>query len=188
MIYFVILRRLTSIHVNWRQFTSIDANWRQLASIDATVFFWRRQLTPINVKHYKINHVTVCGFFCKKTWTSILIYIIWKLANTYYETDPNPKRAYSWTLPLRWAKTRQHILWNSNFFGGIVFSEVDLPGKRKKNFEKIFFSSPPFIHPHSFLKTWLASKVRKCQKEALIAPGRHDSMSHPTSNFYGETP
>jgi hypothetical protein len=27
--------------------------------------------------------------------------------------------------------------------------------------------------------------VRKGQKEALKASGRHDSMSHPTSKFYG---
>ncbi len=49
VIYFVILRQLTSINVNRRHRffleTSIDVNWRQLASID--------------VKHYKINHGTV---------------------------------------------------------------------------------------------------------------------------------
>ncbi len=116
------------------------------------------------------------------------------------------------------------------FFGGNVFSEVDLPGKRKKkksphlvfggatpsdppahsrsvepqfflaesfskgsiypeslkiNFEKKKFFILP--HSHSFLRTWLASKVRKCQKEALKAPGRHDSMRHPTPKFYDET-
>ncbi len=32
----------------------------------------------------------------------------------YYETYPNPKRHYSWTLPLRWAQTRQQILPNSS--------------------------------------------------------------------------
>jgi hypothetical protein len=37
---------------------------------------------------------------------------------------------------------------------------------------------------HSFLRTWLAFKVRKGQKEALKVPGRHDNMSHPTSKFY----
>jgi hypothetical protein len=35
-----------------------------------------------------------------------------------------------------------------------------------------------FFHPF---------KVRKCQKEALKAPGRHDSMNHPIPKFYGET-
>jgi hypothetical protein len=30
--------------------------------------------------------------------------------------------------------------------------------------------------------------VRKGQKEALKAPGRHDSMSHPTQKLYFETP
>jgi hypothetical protein len=30
-----------------------------------------------------------------------------------------------------------------------------------------------------FLRMWLAFKVRKGQKEALKAPGRHDSISHP---------
>jgi hypothetical protein len=29
--------------------------------------------------------------------------------------------------------------------------------------------------------------VRKCQKNALKGPDRHDSMSHPTPKFYGET-
>jgi hypothetical protein len=40
---------------------------------------------------------------------------------------------------------------------------------------------------HLFLRTWLAFKVRKGQKEALKASGRHDSMSHPTSKFYCKT-
>jgi hypothetical protein len=32
----------------------------------------------------------------------------------YYGTYPNPKIPYSWTLPLRWAQTRQQILPNSS--------------------------------------------------------------------------
>jgi hypothetical protein len=51
--------------------------------------------------------------------------------------------------------------------------------------KKFFFI---FFHLYfSFLRTWLAFKVRKGQKEALKAPGRHDSMSHPTPKFYGDT-
>ncbi len=48
--------------------------------------------------------------FSEKTWTSILIYIIWKThkkANLILRNRP-----YSWTLPLRWAQTRQQILRN----------------------------------------------------------------------------
>ncbi len=36
------------------------------------------------------------------------------------------------------------------------------------------------LDSNSFLRTWLAFKVRKFQKETPKSPDRHDSMCHPT--------
>ncbi len=72
----------------------------------------------------------------------------------HYETDPNPNRPYSWTPPCVYdlprirkkSKKSPHLVFGPSdtpsstrqrrtpiFSDGIVFSVVDLPGKRKKS-------------------------------------------------------
>ncbi len=65
----------------------------------------------------------------------------------------------------------QIFFWRNRFLRG------RFTRKAKKNCRKFILVS------YSFLRTWLAFKVRKGQKEALKAPGRHDSMRHPTPKF-----
>jgi hypothetical protein len=117
--------------------------------------FYKREYFIFNLE--KTRYI---WFFGKKTWTSILIYIIWKNASKklvkYYETYPKPNGPYSWTQKVE--KSKKVLTWFLDlltffltrlthpgsvgpqfFFDGIVFSEVNLPGKRKKNFENFFF-------------------------------------------------
>jgi hypothetical protein len=63
-------------------------------------------------------------------------------------------------------------------------------GSNEVPIDRSHLHEEPINFPHiaiHFKRTWLAYKVRKCQKEALKGPGRHDSTSNPTSKFYDET-
>ncbi len=110
-----------------------------------------------NSYNFKSKRIWYIWFFGEKTWTSILIYIIWKNASKklvkYYETDPNPKRLYSWTQKVEKSKKIPHL----------VFGPSDTPNSLRQRRTPIFlaesFSPRSNLPIMAFSKTWPSSSA-----------------------------
>ncbi len=66
----------------------------------------------LNILFQKQKKQDIYVFLVKNLELDSNLYNLKENANKSFETYPNPSRLYSWTLPLRWAQTRQQILRN----------------------------------------------------------------------------
>jgi hypothetical protein len=135
----------------------IDYRYKPVLDLDLLKFLFKYRLGIITwVYFYFLKKQDIYGFLVKNLDLDSNLYNLKKALKKlvkYYETYPNPKRPYSGILPTRLAHPGSV---GPQFFGGIVFYEVDIARKRKKvkNSSLGFLVVPPLL---AFLLTRGAS-------------------------------